>query len=513
MGTLWTRTTEAPWFSTLDGELDADVAVVGAGVAGLTTAFLLQKAGRRVVVLEAGEVAGGESSHTSAHLTAVQDTRWKELLRTFGQASTRLVAQEGMRAISWIEETSGSLGIDCDFARVPGFLYTENRDELKTLEQERDAAAKVGLQVSLHDRAPLPFETRGALRFANQAVFHPLKWLRGLASEIGRSGGRIFERSRVESLHDGAPCVVRTARGSVRALDVVIATDSPVHNLVTLHAKLSPYRTYLVTLPVDEPLVGLFWENADPYHYMRSWQGPEGAVVLVGGEDHSVGAPLDTRASFDRLGAWAQARFGGRVDGQWSGQVNEPADGLPFVGRSPLARHLYVATGFSGTGLVNGTLAGMILAGHLQGRESALARLLSAGRVKPLAQAKEAIAHNLQTARWMVGDRLKPPGDARSVDEVPAGEGRLVRVGNERLAVYRSDEGRLHALSPVCTHMGCYVHWNTGERTWDCPCHGSRFDTSGQVLHGPAMRALEQKELPQEEEAPRPPPDDEHAPA
>lgn len=503
MRTLWTETAPTSAHPRLEGEVRADVVVVGAGIAGLTAAWSLQKAGARVAVVEAAdEVACGESARTSAHLTAVQDTRFHDIASTFGTESARRVAVCGMDAIAFIEQTSRELGIDCGFARVPGFLFTEARRDRRQLDREARAADEAGLRVRRLEEAPLPFMTRGALRFEDQAIFHPLAWLRGLAHAFVEAGGQLFVGSRVSDVEDGSPCTVRTATGSVRAHDVILATDAPIHDRVAIHGKISPWRTYIVTARLDRPLPGLFWDTADPYHYLRTWEGPEGTVVIVGGEDHRVGAVVDTRRSFDRLALWTEPRLGALVEGRWSGQVNEPADGLPFIGRNPFSRHLWVATGFSGTGLVNGTLAAMILSDELQGRTHPLARLFDARRVKPLAQAREAIAHNLLTARWLVGDRVAPKGEARSLEEIPPGEGRIVRLGKEHLAVHRADDGQLTALSPACTHLGCYVHWNAGERSWDCPCHGSRYDAQGQVLHGPAVKALARRPLPQLERQP-----------
>jgi len=502
MHTLWLDTVPRQPHPQLAGELRADVAVVGAGIAGLTTAWLLQRAGRRVALVEACEVGSGESGHTSAHLTAVQDTRWYEIARTFGRATARRMASAGMEAIALVERLSGELGIDCDFGRVPGYLFTERRRDVHELEREAQAASEAGLRVSLGDEAPLPFPTAAALRFEDQAVFHPLKFLRGLAAAFVEAGGQIFTNSRVIDVEDGRPARVRTERGSVRAHDVVLATDAPIHDRLRMHAKISPWRTYVVTAKLAEPLPGLFWDTADPYHYLRTWNGPDGVVAIVGGEDHRVGTVEDTDACFDRLAHWTEPRLGVHPDRFWSGQVNEPADGLPFIGRNPLSLHLYVATGFSGTGLANGLIAGMVLSEELQQRPHPLGRTLAATRLKPLAQAKEALVHNVESARHMVGDRIVPPAEAGSLEDVPRGEGRIVRLGAERLAVYRDDGGDLRAVSPACTHLGCYVHWNGAERSWDCPCHGSRFDTAGQVIHGPAVEALAPRDIPDEARAP-----------
>lgn len=504
MRTLWTDTAPHHAFPPLDRRVQVDVAVVGAGIAGLTAAILLQRAGRSVAVVEAGEVAGGESCHTSAHLTAVQDTRFFEIDRTFGKEAAELVAQHGMAAIDLVEHLSGEYGIDCDFARVPGWLFTERSRDRKQLEKEAQAAREAGLQAHLVDEVPLPFPTAGAVRFDGQAVFHPLLYLRGLADAFARRGGMIFEGSRVLSVDDGKPCKVSTAQGSVVARDVIVATDSPISNRIFLHTKLSPYRTYIVAGRIDEPLPGLFWDTADPYHYVRTWQNHDGGVeVIVGGEDHRVGELEDTDSAYDRLEGWAASRLGLKVDRCWSGQVNEPADGLPYVGRNALSLHVYVATGFSGTGLANGTMAGMILADELEGRTHPLSRLFAATRVKPLASAKEVLVHNADNARHYVQDWLSR-GDAAPLEEIGPGEGRLVQLGGEKLAVFRDDGGALHAVSPICTHLGCQVHWNAGDKSWDCPCHGSRYSPTGEVLHGPAVKALARREIPGEAVSPAP---------
>lgn len=492
---------KAPTHPPLDRDLRVDVAVVGAGIAGLTAALLLGRAGRRVAVLEAGVVAGGESGRTSAHLTAIQDLRFKEMASRFGLDSTRVIAEQGMAALDWIEKVVGEEGIDCDFHRLPGYLFTEEDDHRQRLEHEARAARRAGLRVEFVEDVPLPWRVAAAVRFHDQAAFQPVSYLEGLARAVVASGGLVFEHSRVVEVDDGRPCLVSTQRGHVFARDVIVATDSPISNRFFLHNKLSPIRTYLVEGRVSAPLPGLFWDTDDPYHYVRTAGGPGGTVVLVGGEDHRVGHVEDTEARVERLEAWARPRLGLRVERAWSGQVNEPADGLPYIGRNSISFHVYVATGFSGTGLANGTIAGHLLAQTLTGHAHPLARLLSATRVKPLSSGREVVSHGVESAYHFFKDRLVPL-EVASVSAVPPGEGRIVRLKGEPVAVHRDDRGELHAVSPVCTHLGCHVHWNAGERSWDCPCHGSRFDPDGSVLHGPAVKALARKELPLEERRP-----------
>lgn len=500
--TYWGDTAPgASTFPTLEADLQVDVAVVGAGIAGLTAAFLLTRAGRSVAVLESGTVAGGESGRTSAHLTAIQDLRFKEMASRFGLDATKLMAQHGMNAIEWVQRVVHDEGIDCQFERLPGYLFTEDESERRHLEAEALAARRAGLLASWVDEVPLPWGVAGAVRFEDQAAFHPVEYLQGLANAIVRHGGKIFENSRVRSVDDGKPCRVATDRARVTARDVIVATDSPISSRFFLHNKLSPMRTYLVEGKLSSPLPGLFWDTDDPYHYIRTVEGPEGTVVLVGGGDHRVGTVEDTASRIEDLAGWAGSRLGLSIDRAWSGQVNEPADGLPYVGRNAISFHVYVATGFSGTGLVNGTLAGTLLSQTLLGHHHPLSKLLAATRVRPLRAGKEVISHGVESAWHFFKDRIVP-AEVDSVARVPPGEGRIVRLGGEPVAVHRDDAGQLHAVSPVCTHLGCHVHWNAGERSWDCPCHGSRYEPDGTVLHGPAVKALARKEIPVEQRLP-----------
>lgn len=509
---LWMRTSVLTDEPPLTEDLAVDVVVVGGGITGLTAALLLQTAGARVAVLEARKLAAGTSGYTTAHLTAALDTRYQVLEHKFGQEATRLVADSQMAAIDRIEALIAELEIDCDFQRVPAWLYTEQASDLEPLEEEARAAARAGLDAHLTPDVPLPFPTRGGLRFQHQARFHPRKYLLALARAVKARGGRIFEQSRVVAFDDGAPCEVRTQQARVRARDVLLCTHLPI-NKFFFATVAAPYRSYVVTAKLrDEPSDGLFFDTAEPYHYLRRQQTAHGALWLIGGADHKVGKKRDTEACFRQLEDYARSRFAVEafVD-RWSAELWEPVDGLPYIGRNTLSRHIRVATGFSGNGLTSGTLAAMILTDQLTGKPNPWAEVYDSQRVKPIASARRFLTENLDFPRHLVGDRLKP-AETRSLADVPRGEGRLVSVKGEKLAVYRSEQGELQACSAVCTHMYCHVQWNGFEKTWDCPCHGSRFEPTGEVIDGPAVRALPRRELPPEdEEAERPAASDEGA--
>ncbi|HXI56468.1 MAG TPA: FAD-dependent oxidoreductase, partial [Polyangia bacterium] len=302
----------------------------------------------------------------------------------------------------------------------------------------------------------------------------------------------------------GNPCRVITDRGTITAGDVVVAAHVPVTNRFFLHTKLAAYRTYAIAVANPTALPqGLFWDMGSPYHYLRSQVVDGVPYLILGGEDHKVGESTDTSVSFKRLEEFYALRFGQPVaptDFRWSGQIIEPADGLPYVGRNSLSSRVYVATGYSGNGMTGGTLAAMVLADQVRGVPNAWSNLLDATRFKPLASAKAFVRENVDFPKHLIGDRLMPSGQAHDLDEIEAGEGAVVTIRGSKLAVYRNGNGDLSAVSPVCTHLGCVVHWNTTEKSWDCPCHGSRFDPTGRVLNGPAIAALESRSIPSDEE-------------
>ncbi|MCE9669622.1 FAD-dependent oxidoreductase [Myxococcus stipitatus] len=494
---LWTVTTPPRDFPALNADLSVDVAIIGGGVAGLTTALLLKRAGKRVAVLEMHRILSGQTGQTTAHLTELLDTPYSSLRQDFGEKGARLAAMSSRVALEQIATLVETLQLDCGFQRVPGFRYAETARELESLERELPAARDAGLIASVVRTAPLPFPVKGAMRVEDQALFHPRQYLLGLADRIPGDGSHLFEGTRVTDIHDGRPCRVVTDRGTVNATAVVEATHSPL-NRVSLQTRLYPYRTYAVAGPLEGPLEpGLYYDSQDPYHYSRTQVVDGRAYLVVGGEDHKVGAEEDTDRRYAALADYTLRRFPVRqLTHRWSGQVIEPVDGLPFIGRNGSSRHVYVATGFSGTGMTFGTLAGMLLTDLILGNESPFAALYSHSRKKPLAGVKDFIQENADVAFRFVADRLARP-EGRHLSDVAPGEAKVLEVEGQKVAVYREPDGTAHAVSPVCTHLGCHVHWNGAERSWDCPCHGARYSPTGKVLNGPAMKDLPSRKLPE----------------
>ncbi len=497
--TVWMETAARPdFFPHLVHDTSADVVIVGAGIAGLTTAYLLGREGKSVVVVDSKLIASGETERTTAHLASAMDDRFIELEKMHGEHGAKLAAESHAEAIALIERIVREEGIDCGFERVDGYLFSPTGGARRLLEEELAAAHRAGLaDATLVERVPLrTFNTGPAVRFPNQGQFHPTRYLSALANAIVRNGGSIHAHTHVVEVAGGDHACVRTATGQViTAGAIVVATNSPINDRVVIHTKQAPYRTYVVGFRVrrGEVPTALYWDTDDPYHYIRLTKGTDADhdILIAGGEDHRTGQANDAEERYQKLERWTRERFPVEdVVYRWSGQVMEPVDGLGFIGRNPMDRdNVYIATGDSGQGMTHGTLAGLIITDLISGRENRWAKLYEPGRnagVRDLAEfVKDGANMALQYAKWLL------PGDADGEEAVPRGTGAVIRRGAGRIAVYRDDEGHLHECSAVCPHLGCVVSWNQGEKSWDCPAHGSRFDAFGKVLNGPAKADLE----------------------
>jgi glycine/D-amino acid oxidase-like deaminating enzyme/nitrite reductase/ring-hydroxylating ferredoxin subunit len=492
----------------LERDVSAEVCVVGVGIAGLTTGWRLAQAGRRVVLLYDGVAGLGETQRTTAHLSNALDDRYYELERMHGQEGSRLAAESHSMAIDFIEQTVLAHQIDCDFARVDGFLFCPPFGDVSNLDREWEAAHRAGLtDVEKLDQAPnTPFRTGPCLRFPRQGQFHPLKYTRRLADLFLASGGVMF-RARVTAVSSSMPAKISTFSGPVVLADtVVVATNTPINDQFVIHSKQAPYRTYVVGFEVEAGAVAsqLWWDTGQSpeaeqnhgsgaYHYVRvakSYQDPAREILVVGGEDHKTGQGGESAERWHALEAWTRERFvmAGRLAYRWSGQVLEPVDGVAYIGRNPGDQNVYVITGDSGHGMTHGTIGGLLIPDLIEGRSHPWLKLYDPSRVRAKSF-REYLKENLNVAaryrEYFTG------GGLASEAEIAPGSGALLRHGLGRLAVYRDADGSLHRMSPVCPHLKCLVHWNGLERSWDCPCHGSRFDAKGRVLEGPAISDLE----------------------
>lgn len=498
---LWMETARTPELHPLTGSQHAQVCVVGAGIAGLTTAYRLARSGKDVLVIDERGLAGGQTARTSGHLCSALDDRFFELEKLHGRDGARHAALSHASAVDAIEMICATEGIDCGFARVDGYLVQGAGDERAgILDREYDAALRAGLECERVPGAPGALAGFGdALRFRGQARFHALRYTAGLAGAVERLGARLHRATAVHVEGGPRPYVATQDGHRIDCASVVVATHVPFNDRLVLHTKQAAYRTYVIALRLAHGAVpdALLWDTLDPYHYVRIEPGRDGDWLLVGGGDHKVGQEQAPERHYGELERWARGHFpmAAGVGYRWSGQIIEPVDSLGFIGRNPgRADNVYVATGDSGNGLTHGTIAGMLVAELIAGRESAWTALYAPDR-KTLRAADEFLRENLNFVPYY--GELLTGGEAGGHAALGPGEAAVLREGVHKIAAWRDDDGALHLHSAVCPHLGCVVHWNPAENSWDCPCHGSRFDArTGARLNGPADRGLEPIELP-----------------
>ena len=493
---LWDATIEFPDFSSLEQNATADVCVIGAGIAGLTTAYMLAKEGKNVILVDDGKIGYGETHRTTAHLSCVIDDRFYEIERMHGEEGLKLATESHAAAIDQIEKIVKEENIDCDFVRLPGYLFfLENQED--EAQKEIESALKAGLQPEKITDSSIPMITGGVcLKFDRQGQFHAGKYMVGLAVAAQKEGVRIYTGTHIKNIEkEGENRVKLTTSADhiIQSNYAVVATNSPVSDLVQMHIKQAAYLSYVIAakMPKNSVPTALYWDNESPYHYVRLQPMDDHDILIVGGEDHKTGQASDMHDRYKRLEEWARKRFPQmqEVLHKWSGQVLEPFDGLSYTGLDPeFKNNVYVITADSGMGMTHGTYSAMLIKDLITGKYNEWAKLFDPSRIT-LSAAGEFISETANMAMQYL--ELITGGDVSAFDEITPGEGAVVRQGLKKLAVYKDHDGRVFGFNDLCTHLKCVVHWNTGEKTWDCPCHGSRFDALGKVINGPAITDLE----------------------
>jgi glycine/D-amino acid oxidase-like deaminating enzyme/nitrite reductase/ring-hydroxylating ferredoxin subunit len=490
----WLTTAEAPSFPPLERDLLVEVAVLGGGITGLTSALLLAQAGIQVALLEANAIGAGVSGHTTAKLTSLHGLKYERLAQRFGDEIAGAYGAANEAGIETVAKLIEAHAVDCDFRRRENFTYSLDPSQHPRLEREVETARRLGLPASLESELDLPLPVKGAVRFSGQADFHPYRYLTALASRAAELGAQIHERTRAVGI-DGSPPRVRTERGqTVQAARVIVATQVPFIERGLFFARLEPKRSYALTAPLrgDSPS-GMYLSTEEPARSIRTIPDDDGDLLLVGGEGHRVGWG-DSRRSYRRLSAWMAAQFDvGEPQMRWSSQDYSTLDGMPYIGAAvPFSDRVLTATGFGKWGLANGTAAAQMLVDRIGGDDNEWAFAFDSNRLRARASLP-ALARNVAVeAALLLGERLR--GRTVSEQDVEPGEGRIAGRGTSQRAVHRDESGKLHVLSARCTHMGCIVRWNPAEQSWDCPCHGSRFGVDGSVLQGPAIKPLESHE-------------------
>ena len=494
---FWLGTTPETDYPPLGGDVSVDVAVLGAGITGLTAAALLKRAGKTVAVLDSKRIVRGATGYTTAKLTAGQGVIYSQLSKRFGEEGARLFAESNQAAIERVAQFVEEDGIDCDFERKANYVYAESADEVAQLQDEVQAAQRAGLPVSFVTETTLPYPVAGAVRLENQAQFHPRKYVLSLAATVAGDGSHVFEQTRALDVDEGEPCRVTTDRGELRAADVIVATHLPILDRGFFFTKTNPHRSYAIGAPIDGASApdGMFINSGQPTRSIRTMRDGERLYLNVGGEGHKTGQAEDTPERYAALEEFLRRHWpgAGPVEYRWSTQDYMSFDRVPYIGRlRRRSQHLYTATGFTKWGMSNGTLAAMILSDATLGVDNRWAGLYNAKR---RAAAGKFVKENTSVGLHFFADRLAR-GEKRSPGELGNGEGAILRLGGRKTAVYRDEQGRLHGLSPVCQHLKCIVDWNEAERTWDCPCHGSRYSGEGKVIQGPTTKDLKPRQLP-----------------
>lgn len=502
-GTLeshWMTSTPSTAYRPLDSDLDVDVLVIGGGIAGLSTAWEVSRTGRSVAVVEADRIAAGVTGYTTAKLTAQHTLVYAHLREARGAAGAEAYAKSQSAALERVAEVAGLLGVDCELERRPAYTWVESDERVDEVLAEVEAAREAGLDASFTTTIGPAFQVAGAIRVENQAQFHPRKYLLALADDLTAGGGRIFERTRAVELHeDSKRCRVGTEHGhTITAQHVVVATHYPVFDRALLFTRLTVRRELVVaaTIPADLDPGGLFITPEQNTRSVRTAPyGDSGRLLIVTGE-HFTPGDGGVEARWQRLVDWTMAQFpDANIVQRWATQDTSSSDRIPFIG--PLhvgARNAWVATGFGGWGMTSGVMSGQMLAAQIAGEQVPWASLYDPRRVHPVEEAPTVAKLTASVARHFVGGRLAS-SHVDSVDEIPPGDGAVLRVNGERCAVHRDADGNLHAVSARCTHLGCLVHFNRAEVAWECPCHGSRFGVDGSVIEGPATAALEKRSL------------------
>jgi len=490
---LWTDGAPTSEYPPLAAGRKADVAVVGGGVTGVTLALLLAERGVDVALLDANRLGCGVTGYTTAKVSSQHGLIYATLREKHGREKTLAYGEANEAGLAWVAERVERHDIECDWRRRPSYAYVLSREQRQQVEREAEVAAELGLPTRLVEDVPLPYPVEAAVRFESQGEFDPYRYTTALAREAEAAGVTIAEETRLTGVNGGEPCTLATDHGELQADQVVLATHYPMLDRSLAFARLYPMRSYCVAARIaDEPPEGMFISAEGPTRSLRAVPRGGEELLIVGGEGHKSGEHEDTWGAYGRLESFAREHFDVEsVDYRWSAQDPTTADGMPYVGQvTPLSKRVWMASGYAKWGFTNGTAAALILADRLLGRENAWAEAFEANRLRPRASAVELVKENANVGFHFVADRVRcsPQGE---LEGLAKGEGGVVRHQGDTVGGFRDDEGELHAVSLTCTHLYCRLVWNHAERSWDCPCHGSRFAPDGEVLEGPAVKRLE----------------------
>ena len=495
---LWQDTVNA--HETLTNKINNalfDIAIVGGGITGITLGVSLQKQGKKCIILEAKNLCFGTTGGTTAHLNTLLDNPYPNIIRDFGKEGAITVARAATEAIAYIESNISAYNIDCGFERTSAFLFSQDEKQSSELDEIYNACNEVGIDSKYSNGIPVPFNFHKAVEIPDQGKFHPVRYVQALANVFEELGGVIVEQCRVTNIEEGEIISINTTQDTVKAGTLVYATHIPP-GVNLLHLRCPAYRSYAMAVKLDgaDYPEGLAYDMYDPYHYYRTQEIDGEKYLIAGGEDHKTGENSNTNKYFLQLESHIRANFPvAEISHRWSSQYFEPVDGLPYIGKLPGAReNVLVATGYGGNGMTYSHVAVLELTNLILKKESRYNELFSPGRLKPVAGFTEFVKHNADVigqfvGKWFATERLE------EFSALAPDEGKVVKLNDETMALYKDEHGSLHAVNPTCTHLKCSVAFNSAEKSWDCPCHGARFSIDGDVLNGPADSNLEVIEL------------------
>lgn len=493
---FWIDSTGDTNYPKVEEDLDVDVAIIGGGITGLTTAYLLRRQGLKIAVIDANRIAKGVSGHTTAKITSQHTLKYYKMINAVGEERAKQYADANQAAIELVEKIVRENNIDCDFRRVPAFVFTQDENYVQKIEDEADAASSLGLPAEFSDRLELPFNIKGAMKFSNQAQFHPRKYLLALASVIEGEDCRIYENTRIVGIEEGDPDEAVTDSGRrIRAKNIVQATRYPFYDKPGLYfTRFYPERTYLMGMNIGGSFPeGMYINAENPSRTMRTHSGNGKNILLIGGETHKTGHGADLHKHYEIIRDFAQSNFDVvDIPYRWSAQDYTAMDEIPAAGRLTSGKNsIFVATGFQKWGMTNGTASAMIISDMILTTDNPWEPVYSPSRLTPAASAKNFIVENADVAKNYISGKLNiPEGTA----EVVKGEAVITEVGGNKVGMYRDMDGELHFVSTTCTHIGCELKWNSAELSWDCPCHGSRFNYTGDIIEGPALECIKPME-------------------
>ncbi len=495
---IWQQTTNdyTPKHTALP-DTHFDVVIVGGGITGITTGLLLQKKGLKCLIAEAKSICFGTTGGTTAHLNTFMDTDYNKIKKDFGEEDAQLVHLAARQALNLFKQHVEEYSIDCGYEEKDGYIFSQNMDESSTLNDILQSSKNAGADVDFAKGIPVPIEFAKAIAYKGQAQLHPSRYVAALAKEFENLGGILLEDCRVTDLKTGEELLVETSMGIVKSKYLIYATHTPP-GVNLLHFRTAPYRSYVIGIKLkdDQYPIGLAYDMKDPYHYFRTQEIDGEKYLIVGGEDHKTAHEENTDGCFRNLEAYVRKYYNiDKVAFQWSSQYFEPADGLAYIGNLPgNPKNVYVAAGFGGNGITYSHVAANMFTDLITKGTSAFEELFDPNRIKMVAGFSNFLKENVDVVKEFITKRIKQE-KIKGLTELSHGEGKLVKYEGESIALYKDDDGNIHAIDPVCPHAKCMVGWNSAEKSWDCPCHGSRFSYDGELLTGPSKRDLEKVDI------------------